>query len=55
MVNKFLTNYFTQYVDYEFYGKLEDDLDAISRGEKAWVPMLDEFWHRLSKTQSGRH
>lgn len=44
VVNKFLTNYFTQYVDYEFTAKLEDHLDAIARGEEAWVPMLEQFW-----------
>ena len=23
---------------------LEDTLDAVSRGEKEWIPVLDEFW-----------
>jgi DNA topoisomerase-1 len=45
VVNKFLTNYFTQYVDYGFTAKLEDELDSIARGEKEWVPVMDEFWH----------
>lgn len=44
IVNKFLTEYFTQYVDYGFTADLEDTLDAISRGEKEWEPMLAEFW-----------
>ena len=44
IVNKFLTQYFTQYVDYGFTANLEDQLDAISRGEDEWVPMLDKFW-----------
>ncbi len=44
VVNKFLTKYFTQYVDYDFTAKLEDALDEISRGEKEWVPLLDQFW-----------
>jgi len=44
VVNKFLTQYFTRYVDYNFTAQLEDELDAISRGEKAWVPLLQEFW-----------
>lgn len=44
IVNKFLTTYFTQYVDYNFTATLEDELDAIARGEKQWVPLLDEFW-----------
>jgi len=44
VVNKFLTEYFTRYVDYDFTAKLEDELDAVSRGEKEWVPLLEEFW-----------
>ena len=44
VVNKFLTNYFTQYVDYDFTAQLEDQLDEVSRGEKKWVPVLDTFW-----------
>ncbi len=44
IVNKFLTNYFTQYVDYSFTANLEDDLDAISRGEQLWIPLLHKFW-----------
>jgi len=44
IVNKFLTQYFTRYVDYNFTAKLEDELDEVSRGEKEWVPLLEEFW-----------
>lgn len=44
IVNDFLTNHFKDYVDYEFTAKLEDDLDAISRGEKDWVPLMKDFW-----------
>jgi DNA topoisomerase-1 len=44
IVNKFLTDHFNQYVDYEFTAHLEDDLDAVSRGEKAWQPLLAQFW-----------
>jgi len=44
VVNRFLTAYFQQYVDYGFTAGLEDELDAISRGEKEWRPVLKEFW-----------
>lgn len=44
VVNRFLTDYFTQYVDYDFTAKLEDELDEISRGEKQWIPVLQHFW-----------
>ena len=44
IVNRFLTDHFDQYVDYEFTARLEDELDAISRGEEDWVPLLKRFW-----------
>ena len=44
VVSKFLTQYFTQYVDYGFTAQLEDELDEVSRGEKEWVPLLDTFF-----------
>jgi DNA topoisomerase-1 len=44
LVNNFITTHFTKYVDYEFTARLEDDLDAVSRGEKDWVSLLSEFW-----------
>ena len=40
----FLTEHFTQYVDYDFTANLEDELDAVSLGEKDWVPLLEKFW-----------
>ncbi|MDS4025803.1 MAG: DNA topoisomerase I [Candidatus Contendobacter sp.] len=45
IVNRFLTQHFTQYVDYEFTAHLEDGLDAVSRGEKDWLPLMRDFWH----------
>jgi len=44
VVNRFLTQFFTRYVDYGFTAQLEDELDEVSRGEKEWVPLLDAFW-----------
>ena len=44
VVNKLLTQHFAQYVDYDFTAKLEDELDAVSRGEKEWIPLMHEFW-----------
>ena len=49
VVSKFLTEHFTQYVDYDFTAKMEDELDAVSRGEKEWVPMMHEFWGPFKK------
>lgn len=45
IVNQFLTDHFTRYVDYHFTADLEDQLDAISRGEKPWIAVLQEFWY----------
>ena len=43
-VSKFLSNHFTKYVDYDFTANLEDELDAVSRGEEHWVPLMEKFW-----------
>src|SRR5690242_8094585 len=43
-VAKFLSGHFTQYVDYDFTARLEDELDAVSRGEEEWKPLLEKFW-----------
>ena len=44
IVSRFLTQYFTTYVDYDFTAKMEDSLDAVANGEQEWVPLLDKFW-----------
>ena len=48
IVNRFLTEHFHDYVDYDFTARLEDELDAVSRGEKEWIPLLRNFWDRFS-------
>jgi len=50
VVNKFLSQHFDKYVDYDFTARLEDDLDAVSRGEKEWRPLLGEFWDEFKQT-----
>ncbi|WP_027467839.1 type I DNA topoisomerase [Deefgea rivuli] len=49
VVNKFLSEHFTQYVDYNFTAKLEDKLDEISNGSREWIPVLEEFWVKFHK------
>lgn len=44
VVNRFLTSYFTNYVDYSFTANLEDRLDSISLGKEEWKPLLRSFW-----------
>lgn len=52
IVNKFLTEHFSQYVDYHFTAKLEDQLDEIANGERQWVPVMKTFWTDFSKQLS---
>ena len=49
IVNKFLTEHFTQYVDYDFTAKLEDQLDDIASGKRQWIPVMDKFWKGFHK------
>lgn len=44
VVSDLLTAHFQKYVDYNFTAGLEEELDQVSRGEKAWKPLLKEFW-----------
>jgi DNA topoisomerase-1 len=44
IVNRFLTEHFHRYVEYGFTAAMEDELDAISRGEEEWTQPLDKFW-----------
>ena len=44
IVSRFLTQYFTTYVDYDFTAKMEDSLDSVASGEQEWVPLLERFW-----------
>jgi len=50
VVNRFLTEHFNRYVDYDFTARLEDELDAVSRGEEAWIPLLRRFWEPFHET-----
>jgi len=49
VVARFLTQHFTQYVDYDFTAQLEDTLDEISRGEAEWLPLMEEFWTQFKQ------
>src|SRR3982074_3306783 len=44
IVNRFLTDHFHQYVEYGFTAAMEDELDAVSRGEEDWTTPLEKFW-----------
>lgn len=49
VVNKFLTEHFTKYVDYDFTANLENALDSVADGERDWIPLMDEFWQGFNK------
>jgi DNA topoisomerase I len=44
IVGRFLTEHFHRYVEYGFTAAMEDELDAVSRGEEDWTTPLDKFW-----------
>lgn len=44
VVNKFLTEHFTKYVDYGFTANLENALDEVAEGSREWIPLMEEFW-----------
>ena len=39
-----LTEFFPGVMDLDFTAGMEEELDAVSRGERGWVPMLGEFY-----------
>jgi len=44
-----LVNHFSDVVDYEFTAEMEDDLDAISQGDKKWQPIIKNFYTPFHK------
>ena len=44
IVHKLLKEHFSQYVDYQFTARVEDELDSIARGEIAWKGLVRSFW-----------
>jgi len=44
IVGSFLSKHFHKYVEYGYTASLEDELDAVSRGEEDWTEPLKKFW-----------
>ena len=44
IVNEFLTEHFSHYVDYDFTAQLETQLDDIAADKKEWLSVLTNFW-----------
>jgi len=47
VVTDLLVEHFGDYVDLEFTARMEEELDEIARGERAWVPLLQAFYAPL--------
>ena len=47
IVTDLLVEHFGDYVDVEFTARMEEELDEIARGERAWVPLLRAFYAPL--------
>ncbi len=48
LVIAFLANYFRRYVEYDFTADLENQLDEVSAGDRAYKDVLDAFWRDFS-------
>ncbi|MBY0579052.1 MAG: type I DNA topoisomerase [Burkholderiales bacterium] len=48
VVNRFLTEHFASYLNYDFTANLEDQLDSVSAGSRDWIPLLEDFWGGFS-------
>jgi DNA topoisomerase I len=49
IVGRFLTEHFHRYVEYGFTAAMEDELDAVARGEEPWTTPLGKFWKPFIK------
>ena len=47
IVTDVLVEHFGDYVDVAFTARMEEELDEVARGERAWVPLLREFYDPL--------
>jgi DNA topoisomerase-1 len=47
VVTDLLVDHFGEYVDLEFTARMEEGLDEVARGERAWVPLLQAFYEPL--------
>ena len=52
VLSKFLEKFFSDFVDYEFTAKFQEQLDKISTNSVDWKDVLKDFLFRLNKTVS---
>ena len=44
IVTDLLVDHFGSLVDLEFTARMEDDLDEVASGKRAWVPLVRDFY-----------
>jgi DNA topoisomerase I len=49
VVTDLLVEHFGNFVDVGFTARMEEELDEIARGERAWVPLLRDFYTPFSQ------
>ena len=49
-VSELLTQYFADIMDTGFTARMEEELDEVARGERQWVPMLEDFYAPFRKS-----
>jgi DNA topoisomerase I len=47
-VTDLLVEHFGDYVDVAFTARMEEELDEVARGERAWIPLLRAFYDPLA-------
>lgn len=55
IVTEFLSEHFTNVMDYKFTAKIEDELDEVANGKADWVKVIDDFYkpfHQLIESVS---
>ncbi len=50
LLNAFLKNYFSKYVEFDFTEELENQLDKVARGEKILNDVLEDFWRDFKQS-----
>lgn len=53
LVTAFLASYFPRYVEYDFTAQLEDSLDEIVAGQRAYLDVLGRFWRDFRAALDG--
>ncbi len=55
VLTKFLEKFFSQYLEYDYTAKLENELDEISNGKKDKLQFLRSFWTPLETMANEAH